>query len=285
MTTHRKLGQSLLFRWALALPLLVGSLLLLLSLFNNPKLEPCFSSACVNYFFELYKYPLSILGLSVPFTAIAAALHRSEETALQISASSKQFEETLKQNIFNNYIKHKEEFFSLIEKIEINCQCRFADAPSLYKKIFPRNSYSSFDFVAHNEDDALSDQPHEFLEKINRNVRRIPSTLYDPTTDSNALISLLLDIQETSNILQIKQASSISYKSESKMLVWPDEFAENTSKNLRFILKALTVFSFYKVRDVKDDLAVNLRLPNSGSRKISNMRALDQLVVDIDEYL
>jgi hypothetical protein len=225
------------------------------------------------------------LGLSVPFTAIAAALHRSEETALQISASGKQFEETLKQNVFNNYIKHKEEFFGLIGKIEITCQCRFADTPSLYKKIFPRNGYSSFDFVAHNENEALSGQPHEFLEKIHCSARKILSTLYDPKTDESTLIDLLLNVQEVSRVLQLKQTTSISHKSGSKLIVWPDEFAENSSKNLRFISKALAVFSFYKFSDVKDDLAVNLRLPNSGSRKINNMKILDQLIVDIDEYL
>lgn len=287
MKAHKKLGQSLIFRYALLSPLVVGFLLLFVSAYNNPKLELCLTSLCINYFFELYKYPLSMLGLSVPLTAIAAALHRSEETSLQIDASNKQFDETLKQNVFNNYIKHKEDFFDLIEKIEVKCQCRFVDALSLYKKIFPRNGYSSFDFFAHEKDGAAKDLPHEFLETLHRDARKILSTLYDPKTDEDALILLLLAIHETTTVLQIKQSPAITYISDSKLLVWPDEFSKNSLDNLRFISKSLASFAFYKIqaRGEGDNLGVNLRLPNSGSTKMNNMKAMDQLTAGIDEYL
>jgi len=287
MTSHKKLGQSSIFKCALLSPLAVGFLLLFIAIYNNPVLEVCFTSPCINYFFELYKYPLSILGLSVPLTAIAAALHRSEETSLQIMASNKQFEETLKQNVFNNYIKHKEDFFDLVEKIEIKCQCRFIDALSLYKKIFPRNGYSSFDFFAHSKIVVTKDQPHEFLEALNRDARKILSTLYDPKTDENALISLVLDIHQTTTLLQLKQSATITYKSDSKLLVWPDEFSRSSLENLWFISKSLASFAFYEIQDrgAVDNLGINLRLPNSGATKMSNMKAMDELAVGVDEYL
>lgn len=287
MKAHKKLGQSLIFRYALLSPLALGFLLLFVSIYNNPKLELCFTSLCINYFFELYKYPLSILGLSVPLTAIAAALHRSEETSLQIEASNKQFNETLKQNVFNNYIKHKEDFFDLIEKIEIKCQCRFIDAPSLYKKIFPRNGYSSFDFFAHNNDGTITNAPNKLLEKLDRDARQILSTLYDPKTEEKDLISLLLAIHETTTLLQVRQSPLTTYKSDSKLLVWPDEFSKNSLENLRFISNSLASFAFYKVqeREAGDNLRHNLRLPNSGATKIRNMNAMDQLTVGVDEYL
>ena len=286
MTNHKKLGESLVFRFALLTPLILGAALFLASAFYNDNYEVCLSSKCINYFFELYKYPLSLLGLSVPLTAIAAALHRSEE-------ASQQIEETLRQNRFNNYIKHKEDFFDLLEKLESRCSCKFSDPLDLYTKIFPNNNYLSFSFIAHNKNTTDELSNNEFIRTLRHEVTSIMATLYDPHADEDALISLIFSINEITTRLHIKQVPGTSTDSLSRLLVWPDNFAKTSSENLGTISKTLMSFAFFKFAKSKNipksetnkQFALNIRLPNSHITKAKNIEITNELTIGIDEYL
>ncbi|MBC3255704.1 hypothetical protein HU733_09380 [Pseudomonas paralactis] len=280
MKPYKKLSESVTFRLALLIPTALGLALLIISATINENYEICLSSNCINYFFELYKYPLSLLGMSVPLTAIAAAIHRSEEASLQI-------EETIRQNKFNNYIKHKEEFFDFLKRLEINCDCVFSDPLSLYKKIFPNNNYSSFNHLSGNQvkTDNLPENP--FLDDLKNDAISIFETLYDKNTDRSTLNSLILKIDEiTRQKLGLKQSKSTFENPKSILLVWPDNFAQSSSRNILTISKNLSSFALHIPKDDKNDrFTSNLRLPNSGKTKFKNMEEINKLATGIDDFL
>lgn len=238
MTKLRKLGDSPLFRLALFMPLISGVSLLAITVLSNENSNFCMTSECINNFFDLYKYPLSIMGLSVPLTAIVAALHRSEEAHQQI-------EETLKQNTFNNYIKHKEEFLKLLEKIEKQCSCQFTDPLFLYNRIFPKNNYSSFSFEANSVPHPGGAASNDFLEELRRCPAQAAFTLRSPDTDEETLIRMLLELYDAITMLRIKPAiENVIERTDSK-LIWPENYIKNAQSNLRIISRHLTSFSFY----------------------------------------
>jgi hypothetical protein len=278
MTTLKKLGESRLFRTALLFPILTGTLLFVASFISNKNFDWCFSSKCVNNFFELYKFPLSILGLSVPLTAIVAALHRSEEAHLQM-------EETLKQNTFNNYIKHQEDFFKILEKIESKCSCRFTDPLTLYRLIFPKNNYSSFTFAAHSKKETDTPDTNEFLEILRRDTFDFQATLYNPATDENDLIALFIDIQDTVANLHLQPSAETLEQFPNTKYVWPNDAARNSTENLKTIQRELYSFGFYKskVRNDREILMTYIRLPNSHITFANNTKNAAQLALEIEK--
>ncbi|MGY2259224.1 hypothetical protein [Pseudomonas sp. SDO55104_S430] len=280
MTTPHKLGDSLLFRCTLFLPIMLGVILFIAISISNNNLTVCFSSECVNTFFELYKYPLSMLGLSVPLTAIVAALHRSEEAHLQI-------QETLKQNTFNNYIKHQEDFFKLLEKIESKCSCRFTDPLTLYRWIFPTNNYSSFTFVAHSKKGIDEPGTNKFLELIRIETFRYTIAMYNPATDEDALISLFIDIQDVVETLKLQASAETLERFPNTKYVWPTDAAKSAIKHLKNIQRELYSFSFYKseVRIDRETLDSYSRLPNAHITYKENTEKAAKLALEIEKDL
>ena len=278
MTTPIKLGESPLFRAALLVPIMSGALLFVASSISNNNFTMCFSSGCINNFFELYKFPLSILGLSVPLTAIVAALHRSEEAHLQI-------EETLKQNTFNNYIKHQEEFFKLLEKIELKCSCRFTDPLTLYRRIFPKNNYSYFTFAAHSKQETVDPNTNNFLELLRIQTFDFKTILYNPATDESALIALLIDIQDLVQILHLQPSAETLEQFKNTKYVWPEDAARSATDNLKTIQRELYSFGFYKsnARNDREALATYIRLPNSYTTYMNNTKHAAQLALEIEK--
>lgn len=150
MSQHRHLVRTFSFWLALAFPL--GSAFILSALiFNSVEVNGfCFTPDCISNFLELYKLPIAIAGLSLPLVAMIASLHRSREAALQIDLGQQQFGEALKNNIFGNYLKHRDGFFTLLdryskeesmEKLAIKI-----DQSGLYVALFPKNSFSTLNF-------------------------------------------------------------------------------------------------------------------------------------------
>lgn len=92
----------------------------------------------VNNLVEIYKVPLSLLALNIPFIAILGAFHKSEQTRLQIQLSDGQ-------NLFANYFKHIEEFVKHVEKFESIEQQFGCDARRLHKKLFPNAAIGDYD--------------------------------------------------------------------------------------------------------------------------------------------
>lgn len=275
----KKLSESPQFRIALLLPLILGATLFITSALTNQNFKICLSSDCVNYFFELYKYPLSIIGLAVPLTAITAALHRSEEASHQI-------EETLKQNTFNNYIKHKEEFIDVLEKLEITCACKFTDPLNTYKNIFPLNNYSSFNFKSQwkqHPSDNKPAQDNELLDFIRSELDGVMALIYAPNMDSFALRHVIYSIDEITDALRIKRTQEPFHQFSQSRLVWPTDYAKTSTMNLFNIVRTLELFSFHdrKQTEKKQEWNANMTLPNSGQTKQRNMELVNELAEDV----
>lgn len=274
-----KLSESLRFRMALVLPLVAGGVLFTFSAISNQNFSQCFSSDCINYFFDLYKYPLSIIGLAVPFSAIVAAIHRSDEASHQI-------DETLKQNMFNNYIKHKEEFTDLLEKLESKCTCKFSDHINLYQKIFPRNNYSSFDFRAQqkkNDPTHIAAPSNELLTYLRTGVDEIMAELYNPEADDTSLESVISKIVEVTETLKLTTPPQPFARTEQIRVVWASDFAKASAGHLVTIVRALESFAFHELKNNqhRKKLAYYLRLRNAGKIKQRNLARTNEL---LDEY-
>lgn len=99
----------------------------------------------VNNLVEIYKVPLALLALNIPFIAILGAFHKSEQTRLQIKLSEGQ-------NLFANHYKRLEEFTKHIEKFE-NPDKRFkCEAKKIYRFLYPESSSGNYDLSAEASD-------------------------------------------------------------------------------------------------------------------------------------
>lgn len=234
MKTHEKLGDLLLFRLSIILPIGIGAVVFTLSAWANDNWSICFRSECINYFFELYKYPISLLGLSVPLTAIVAALHRSEETALQMK-------ETSTQNMFNNFIKHREEFSRNLEALGAIYKCRFHDQEILYRKIFPKNSYNYFSPTVH-------DSGVAFLETLTQQLKNAYIAAHNPESDESILLDFVAEVTDICFSLKLKPLVDDPERDTRNFseIVWPTDFYRETSHSLRMIVAKLKFLSNYK---------------------------------------
>lgn len=145
---HRHLLKSKIFWSAFLPPLLGGAVLAVLIAIHTDLGGVCFTSECVQEFFTHFKFPFAIAGLAIPFVAMAAAIHRSMEAALQIDLANKQYGEAIKNNRFGNFYKHREGFEKFIESY---CAKRtygglsksFVLSGSFYGKVFPDASFDN----------------------------------------------------------------------------------------------------------------------------------------------
>lgn len=143
---HRHLLRTWYFWGGLLIPLFLGFMLSLVVLNAEPKMIACYTSKCLQTFFDLYKFPIAIMGISLPLVAMVAAIHRSLEAAYQINLVSEQLAENVKNNRFGNYLKHREGFDKVIQTvcahdakgkgIEID-----VDTATLYGEVFPESGY------------------------------------------------------------------------------------------------------------------------------------------------
>ncbi len=74
-----------------------------------------------------------------------ASIHRSAQTHKQINLATEQ-------NTFSNFLKHREEFFKLLNDLEKEKSIKFGARAVLYKDIFPKNNFNSIDIKAHSLD-------------------------------------------------------------------------------------------------------------------------------------
>lgn len=99
----------------------------------------CFSSDCWEYFLNIYKIPLALLGLIIPAGGIGAALHRSQEAAFL-------YRKAAEVNRFGNYLKHREGFEKIIESYcvkrhyESGCKT-YVETHVVYERLFPNASF------------------------------------------------------------------------------------------------------------------------------------------------
>ncbi len=140
---NKHLAQTPMFWVSIILPIGIGIILGIVIATGTDLGQACASSQCIQNFMDHFKFPIAIMGLSIPCVAIWAAVHRSIENSVQI-------EEVIKNNRFGNYLKHREGFDKLIE----NWAARFeaSEAPLvmqssiIYTSLFPHSGFQSIDW-------------------------------------------------------------------------------------------------------------------------------------------
>lgn len=222
------------------------------------------------------------MGLSIPLSAIAAAIHRSEETSRQILLTQSQFNETLTQNKFSNYIKHKEDFFETIKNMENVCKCKFNDPLNTYKKIFPYNSYSKLDFKTHPR--IASHNLNELLDKLQHGIWSAAMVLYEPDASEDQYVAFIVEIQDLTEYLELSCAPEPEHEQSNSKLIWPDNYAETSYKNLNYIINGLITFSSFKYNDTatfKKMWALR-RAEKAWSVYSNNVKKINQIMREVD---
>ncbi|MBI6690466.1 hypothetical protein YA0720_26750, partial [Pseudomonas carnis] len=209
-----------------------------------------------------------------------------EEASLQIRTSQNQLEETLKQNKFNNYIKHKEEFIELLERIELICNCKFNDPLHLYKKLFPKNSYQKVSFSTHNMD-YFNFLPNGFLKDLKSDLWELVTILYDAASGHERLMDAVFIVHGMTRTLKLSRAKETQHSVVSNKLIWPDNFSATSFDNLKYIIQSLTSFSSFEEpeNEKRNNAMALMKAQGSGKTKFSNMMAIDSMASGIDDFL
>ncbi|WP_299585750.1 hypothetical protein [uncultured Microbulbifer sp.] len=133
---ERTLWQIGLFKTAFFIPLLLAiiSASWIAARLDLP-MEPTYVG--LNRLFDIYKFPIALFSLALPFTAFIATNHRSAQSAESLKRAELQ-------NSFSNYFTHRKEFFDLLSQLETELKITFSDTGALYQNCFPRNKKSDF---------------------------------------------------------------------------------------------------------------------------------------------
>lgn len=95
------------------------------------------TSEGVNYVvFELFKAPVAVAGFALPILGLIGLNHRSEQTKKQIASATLQLAISERQNLFNNYFKHLEEFKKHIESMDGERLLRVSSITHLHDRLF-----------------------------------------------------------------------------------------------------------------------------------------------------
>jgi hypothetical protein len=70
-----------------------------------------------NFFVVAFKVPIGIITVTISLIGLTALAHRSAQTKQQIHIANNQYWSAQNQNMFANYYKHREEFFTHIKEI------------------------------------------------------------------------------------------------------------------------------------------------------------------------
>lgn len=131
------------FRRAFDIPLIasVGTIgLIVISTYSNGLPNLCFTKECLKSTYDLYEAPILIMAAGLALSGITAAIHRSEQTYLQI-------EKTEEKNLFDNYIKHQEFFFNTFENlpeyIGRTDWFTITNKHAVYKIFYPENNFTT----------------------------------------------------------------------------------------------------------------------------------------------
>lgn len=131
--------------WVTFLILSCSSIVFFIFIFNSSDLVFDPTYAGVNNLVEIYKVPLALLALNIPFIAILGAFHKSEQTRLQIKLSEGQ-------NLFANHYKRLEEFTKHIERFEHPDKRFKCEAKKIYRFLYPESSWGNYDLSAEASD-------------------------------------------------------------------------------------------------------------------------------------
>lgn len=134
---NKPLGDDWYFRLSIIIPL-VTSFIAFSLIFINGSYAWNFSAIGFNSFYDTFKVPIWIAGLSLPISGLYAAIHRSAQTHAQIQVMHAQ-------NIFTNHFTHREEFSKFYED-ELKSVNTLPKRPAveIHDFIFPNTIKGSF---------------------------------------------------------------------------------------------------------------------------------------------
>ncbi|MGZ2925929.1 hypothetical protein ABC668_03605 [Pseudomonas aeruginosa] len=152
---HVPLIRTKAFQLALGVPLFSGLLIAMGIICVGDVGGVCFSSKCWSNFVNIFKVPIAVSGISLPLVAMVAAIHRSNETFVQIRLSQRQLQETLDNNKFGNYLKHRETFVKSMADyasaqdhgVTVNCGYLYDDIFPAYECFKPGQAVNSNDHM------------------------------------------------------------------------------------------------------------------------------------------
>ncbi|MCG9745959.1 hypothetical protein [Shewanella sp. Isolate8] len=140
------LSRNIWFWLAIAVPVCIALVLATWIAFsNNLRFTVDFTLEALNNFYVYQKIPMAIAALAIPFAAIVGRQHSS-------AISIRQIEMVEQQNTFANYLKHREEFFKCLDRIEQGHHVKFEKRNEFYKLVYPKNSVQHVSFDSHSED-------------------------------------------------------------------------------------------------------------------------------------
>lgn len=115
------------------------------------NLKLCLQAECFNNALTVFKFPIGIATAGITLSGLYALAHRSQQTAIQIRKTEEQIakaeaalQETKSNNIYSNYLRHKEACIADFKIIGDRCNFDVVDPEKLYSNIFPDNSPFSF---------------------------------------------------------------------------------------------------------------------------------------------
>ncbi|WP_296935206.1 hypothetical protein [uncultured Marinobacter sp.] len=142
MEATNHLHDTRMFRTAIYGPAIAALIVGLIGYFFSP-VEADWTLNGFNNFIALFKLPIGMASLAIPFGALIASHHRSIQSARQIESQQQQ-------HTFSNYIKHKEYFGKFLddEGILDGSYSFAAKEKKVYQALFPnaRKGYLDFEF-------------------------------------------------------------------------------------------------------------------------------------------
>lgn len=202
----RSLGRWWVFWLAVAGPLLAAMFLAFVVAFEGSGLYLDISRDGMSFAYSAFKVPLLVSALSFPLGALAASIHRSAQTQRQIML-------TEEQNLFSNFLKHREEFLKVLVQLESSYNISFKAPTGLYQTLFPENTYHNLRM--HLSGDALA-----LIEKFYSDIRAIYSRLRslcdDRRFDEKTIRRFYAQLFECGSFLEFV----FEEKAEAKSLYW-----------------------------------------------------------------
>lgn len=213
----RKLSEQWLFKLSILIPLLI-SILLSIPLWLKTQWD--FSAKGYDVFLNLYKLPIGILSLSIPFVAIVAHIHRTIQTSEQINT-------TRRKNAADSFFAHHKFMIESINKISdkemiiLNGYTyKISDPYHLYDNFFKNSSYEN----------GINTSNISFLTKeIENSINNIKKSIVDARElIGNKNLKIVLLSQLISSMEEIERILTIQFKRSKQNFVVMDKNSENT---------------------------------------------------------
>lgn len=201
------------------------------------RLVPDYSYQGLVVAYKYMKLPLLISALSFPLVALVASIHRSAQTHKQIALA-------IEQNLFSNYLKHKEEFSKMLASLQDVHNVIFKSPASLYRKIFPGNGYQFLDVqVRGGGEGNVIDNFYRDIAAIYGRIDSIQEgRSFDPKTLRNFYTQLFMCGEFLD--LYFKEPDSV------KKLYWANDWqiafsSSNILKHSRVLLDLMSTISYF----------------------------------------